>query len=55
MFERCKTCPIFELCMYNKREYDSCSDMIHRYNNGLLLPVEAFNNSVDKLNIEVQK
>lgn len=45
MFERCESCPIAELCLYNRRPQDTCADMVSKYNAGLLLPVEAFEKS----------
>lgn len=34
----CKTCPLLHYCLTQKKEWESCNDMLLRYNAGLLLP-----------------
>lgn len=38
--KRCKNCPLLAYCITQKKDYESCVDMVQRYNNGLLLPPE---------------
>lgn len=40
------SCPLYEHCLTQKKEYESCNDMLIRYNAGLLLPPEYIENSV---------
>lgn len=36
----CKNCPLLHYCLTQKKEWESCNDMLLRYNAGLLLPPE---------------
>lgn len=36
----CENCPLIEFCLTQKSEWESCNDMVSRYNAGLLLPPE---------------
>lgn len=36
--ERCNYCPLRNHCLTQKKETDTCDDMIRRYNASLLLP-----------------
>nr|DAX99690.1 MAG TPA: Protein of unknown function (DUF2800) [Caudoviricetes sp.] len=36
--ERCNYCPLRSHCLTQKKETDTCDDMIRRYNASLLLP-----------------
>lgn len=38
-------CLLQEYCLTQKHEYDSCADMVSKYNSGLLLPPEYIKNS----------
>lgn len=38
--ESCKTCPLLHYCLTQKGEWESCNDMLLRYNAGLLLSPE---------------
>lgn len=35
-----ETCPLYPYCITQKTEYETCDDMVRRYNAGLLLPPE---------------
>ena len=39
----CKDCPLLKYCLTQKHEYESCLDMMSRYNAGLLKPPEFVN------------
>lgn len=34
------SCPLLHFCITQKHDYESCDDMVRRYNAGLLLPPE---------------
>lgn len=34
----CENCPLLHYCLTQKHEWESCLDMVQRYNAGLLLP-----------------
>ena len=36
--ENHSNCPLHKYCLTQKKEYESCQDMINRYNAGLLIP-----------------
>ena len=38
-------CPLKEFCLTQKHEYESCADMVSRYNAGLLISPEYINQS----------
>jgi hypothetical protein len=45
IYERCKTCPLYRYCITQKKDHDSCADMVSRYNANLLIPPELIENS----------
>ena len=40
-----KDCPLKDYCMTQKHEWESCADMVFRYNAGLLLAPKYINKS----------
>ena len=40
----CENCPLLKYCITQKAEWDSCDDMVRRYNANLLLPPEIIEN-----------
>lgn len=46
--DRCNQCPLAAYCIYQKQSWDSCADMVSKYNAGLLLPPAYFEKSVFK-------
>lgn len=38
--QTCEVCPLYRYCLTQKAEYESCADMVLRYNAGLLLSPE---------------
>lgn len=41
-------CVLGDYCITQKKSYESCADMVSRYNAGLLLPPNHFEKSVFK-------
>ena len=39
-------CPLFQYCLTQKHEWETCADMVSRYNAGLLLPPAYVEKSV---------
>lgn len=39
-------CPLKEFCLTQKHDYETCADMVSKYNAGLLLSPEFVKNSV---------
>ena len=37
---KCENCPLIEFCLTQKHDWESCADMVFRYNAGLLLSPE---------------
>lgn len=42
---RCEECPLINYCLTQKKDHESCEDMVQRYNNGLLIPLYNIDNS----------
>ena len=40
MLKRCERCPLLAYCITQKQGYETCNDMVLRYNAGLLIPPE---------------
>lgn len=40
MYERCENCILKQYCITQRHSYESCDDMVQRYNAGLLIPPE---------------
>lgn len=38
--KRCERCPLLAYCITQKQDYETCNDMVQRYNAGLLMPPE---------------
>jgi hypothetical protein len=36
--KRCKNCPLLRYCLTQKAEWDTCDDMVRKFNANLLLP-----------------
>lgn len=41
----CENCPLLNYCLTQKAEWDSCDDMVRRYNANLLIPPEHIERS----------
>lgn len=41
----CEKCPLLQYCLTQKSEWDSCDDMVRKYNANLLLPPERIERS----------
>ena len=39
-------CPLYEYCLTQRAECDTCDDMMRRYNANLLLPPELIKNTL---------
>lgn len=46
----CNSCPLYRYCITQKREYESCDDMLRKYNARLLLPPQFTELGEDKSN-----